>query len=77
MNNVTDRRRAEQQLTTCVSNLSEMVMIIEAEPIDEPGPRIVFVNTAFEQLTGYTSSETLGRSPRFLKGEKTDHRLIA
>jgi PAS domain S-box-containing protein len=64
-------------LNTCVSNLSEMVMVIEAEPIDEPGPRIVFVNTAFEQFTGYTSSETLGRSPRFLEGEKPDHRLMA
>jgi PAS domain S-box-containing protein len=80
MDDVTERKRAEQQLTllnTCVSNLSDIVIVIEAEPIDEPGPRIVFVNTAFEQFTGYTSAESLGRSPRFLEGQKTDHRIVA
>jgi PAS domain S-box-containing protein len=79
MKDVTERRRAEQQLTllnTCVSNLSDIVMVIEAEPIDETEPRIVFVNTAFEKFTGYTSAEALGRSPRFLEGEKTDNRII-
>jgi PAS domain S-box-containing protein len=80
LNDVTERKRAEQKLTllnTCVSNLSDIVMIIEAEPIDEPGPRIVFVNNAFERLTGYTSAEALGRSPRFLEGEKTDKQIMA
>ncbi len=50
---------------TCVSNLNDIVLIMEADPIDEPGPRIVFVNEAFERITGYTSEEALGRSPRF------------
>ena len=80
INDVTERKRAEQQLALlngCVSNLSDIVMIVEADPINEPGPRIVFVNTAFERFTGCTSAETLGRSPRFLAGEKTDHRLMA
>jgi PAS domain S-box-containing protein len=80
MEDVTERRRAEQQLTllnTCVSNLSDIVMVIEAEPIDETGPRIVFVNTAFEQFTGYTAAEAVGRSPRFLEGQKTDSRIVA
>ena len=64
---------AEQQLallSSCLSNLTEIVMVIQAEPIDEPGPRILFVNDAFERLTGYPSAETLGRSPRFLGSEK-------
>jgi PAS domain S-box-containing protein len=77
---VIERKKAEHHLTllnTCLSGLSEIVMIIEAEPIDEPGPRIIFVNTAFEGFTGYTSAQTLGRSPRFLGGDKTDHRLMA
>ena len=71
---------AEQQLallSSCLSNLTEIVMVIQAEPIDEPGPRILgprilFVNDAFERLTGYPSAETLGRSPRFLGGENFD-----
>ncbi len=51
-------------------------MITEAEPVDEPGPRIVFVNEAFERITGYTAAEALGRSPRFLQGEKTDRQTL-
>jgi PAS domain S-box-containing protein len=76
---ITRRKQTEDRLTlldACVSNLNDIVLVTEAEPIDEPGPRIVFVNEAFERLTGYTSAETLGRSPRFLQGEKTDRRVL-
>ena len=77
---ITERKKAEQRLTllnTCVSNLNDIVLVTEADPIDEPGPRIVFVNEAFERITGYTSAETIGRSPRFLQGEKTERRILA
>ncbi len=47
------------------------VLITEAEPIDEPGPRIVYANEAFTRETGYTAAEVLGRSPRFLQGPDT------
>ncbi len=58
-------------LETSISRLSDIVLITEAEPFDEPGPRIVFVNDAFERRTGYTREEALGKSPRFLQGPKT------
>jgi PAS domain S-box-containing protein len=72
---ITQRKHSEQALhllSTCVAHLNELLIITEAEPIDEPGPKIVFVNKAFEQLTGYRVEEVLGKSPRFLQGEKTD-----
>jgi len=71
---ITERRRAREQLKlleTCVAHLTDLVIILEAEPIEEPGPRIVFVNDAFVTRTGYAREETLGRSPRFLEGPKT------
>src|SRR5580704_3120437 len=70
---------AEEQLallSSCLSNLTEIVMVIQAEPIDEPGPSILFVNDAFERLTGYPSAATLGHSPRFLGGENFDVRIL-
>jgi PAS domain S-box-containing protein len=63
-------------LAICISELNDMVVITEAAPIDEPGPRVVFVNEAFEQITGHTSDETLGRSLRFLQGPLTDRHTL-
>jgi PAS domain S-box-containing protein len=42
------------------------VVITDARAADHP---IVFVNAAFEQVTGYASAEVLGRNCRFLQGE--------
>ena len=58
-------------LETCVSRLNDIVLITEAGPFDDPGPRIVFVNDAFERRTGYTREEVMGKTPRILQGLKT------
>lgn len=68
-------RRAEQRqlqlLQTAVARLNDIVLITDAEPFDEPGPRIVFVNEAFEKRTGYKPEEVIGKSPRLLQGPMT------
>ncbi len=77
---VTDQRQSQERLhllDTCISRLNDIVMITEAQPYDEPGPRIVFVNNAFEQYTGYTIEEVLGKSPRLLQGPDTDRDVLA
>ena len=77
---VTEKRKRDGQLVlleNCLARVSDIVMITEAEPLTEPGPRIVYVNDAFERLTGHTRKETLGRTPRFLQGPKTDPEELA
>jgi len=59
-----------EQFRQLVDAARDVIVVTEAEPLDEPGPRIVYVNQAFTRLTGYTPSEAIGRSPRFL--QKTD-----
>lgn len=58
-------------LETCISCLNDIVLITEAEPFDEPGPKIVFVNDAFVHRTGYSRSEAIGNTPRMLQGPRT------
>lgn len=58
-------------LELAVAELSDIVIVTEADIINEPGPRIVYVNAAFERQLGYTAAEALGRSPRFLQGAAT------
>lgn len=58
-------------LESSIFQLNDMLVITEAEPVSEPGPRIVFVNAAFERHTGYRLEEVLGKSPRFLQGPLT------
>jgi PAS domain S-box-containing protein len=76
---VAERVKAVRQVTlldTCVANLNDIILITEAAPIEEPGPKIVFVNKAFERITGYTTAEAIGHNPRFLQGEKTDQNIL-
>jgi PAS domain S-box-containing protein len=47
-------------------------IILTKDDLDPPGPTIVYVNRAFEKMTGYSAAEALGRSPRFLQGPRTD-----
>jgi diguanylate cyclase (GGDEF)-like protein/PAS domain S-box-containing protein len=45
---------------------------VEAVVITDPGARIVYVNPAFERISGYSRSEALGANPRILKsGQQT------
>jgi PAS domain S-box-containing protein len=76
---ITEKRRSEMQmrlLESVVTHLRDTVLITEGEPVSEPGPRIVFVNPAFEKMTGYTREEVIGRSPRFLQSERTSRKEL-
>ncbi len=59
-------------LESVVVNANDAVLITEAEPVDLPGPRIVYANAAFTRTTGYTPEEVLGKTPRILQGPGTD-----
>ncbi len=56
-----------EQFRQIVERAQDVIIVTEAAPLDEPGPRIVYVNPAFTRLTGYTPEEVIGRSPRFLQ----------
>ena len=73
------KEQAEQVrlLQSVVVNTNDAVLITDAEPIDEPGPRIIYVNEAFTRTTGYTLEEVIGKTPRILQGPKTNRQALA
>ncbi|WP_026304819.1 PAS domain-containing sensor histidine kinase [Thioalkalivibrio sp. AKL8] len=71
---VTEERKQQQDLKllrAAISRINDIVLITEAEPIEYPGPRIIFANEAFERRTGYTLDEAIGNTPRMLQGPGT------
>lgn len=63
-------------LEEAVDHLHDIVFITEAEPIDDVGRRIVFVNRIFTLITGYEPNDVLGKTPSVTIGELTDRKAL-
>jgi len=55
-----------------VENTNDVIMVLDATPLSEGGPRIVYVNPAFEKLMGYSAADVIGQNPKILQGPGTD-----
>jgi diguanylate cyclase (GGDEF)-like protein/PAS domain S-box-containing protein len=60
----------------CLNHLNDAILITEAEPFDDPGPRILWANDIFYRITGYDPSEVIGKTPRILQGPLTDKSVL-
>jgi diguanylate cyclase (GGDEF)-like protein/PAS domain S-box-containing protein len=68
------RQQAEESLrlrNRAIEASSNGIMICDAANPETP---ILYVNPAFERITGYGAGEVLGRSPRFLSGADHDQK---
>lgn len=73
---ITLRRLATDKLALhdrAMANTSEGITISDARQADQP---IIYVNSGFERLTGYSAEEVLGRNCRFLQGPDTDAAVV-
>ncbi len=52
------------------------VLITEASPLDQPGPRIVYANRTACEMSGHTEAALLGQTPRLLQGPSTDQATL-
>lgn len=76
---ITESKEREQRLKlfeSVIINTNDAVLITEAEPFDEPGPKVLYVNRAFTKMTGYTAEEVIGKTPRILQGPKSDKKEL-
>ncbi len=74
MQDVTRQKQEEQRLKlleTVITQSKDSVIITEAEKSSNGVPKIVFVNPAFSQMTGYKANEVVGKSPAIFMGRKS------
>ena len=74
--NDTRKLFVSSELLAAVVESTKDSIVITNTTLDEPGPTIVYVNTAFTEMTGYTFEEAVGKNPRFLQGPETDRRVL-
>ncbi len=60
-------------LVRAVDSSTSAVVVVDVQAQDSP---ILYVNTAFEQITGYRTAEVLGRNCRLLQSEQTDPAVV-
>lgn len=75
LRDVTRQRREGEELKllrSAVSQLNDVVIITEASRNSHEKPNIVFVNSAFERVTGYNRQEVIGKTLQILHGPNTE-----
>ena len=75
--NITERKQAElliRMQSDALYSSTNGVAIADAADSELP---LVYVNPAFEEITGYPASELLGRNCRFLQGQDRDQPGLA
>ena len=75
MQDITLRKREEERIKlfeTVIENTTEAIIIRNAIRLEAGGFPILYVNKAFEDMTGYDLEEVRGKSLKFLAGPLTD-----
>ena len=64
------------RLRAAVDQAGEAMILTEYAPLDDPGPRIVWVNRGFERMSGYAAAEVIGHTPRMFQGPATERSAL-
>jgi len=76
MQDVTEKKTEESRmrlLESVIINTKDCVVITET---GSTNPKILFVNKAFTDLTGYGTEEVIGMTPKILQSEKSDKKEL-
>jgi len=79
MQDVTKTKEEEQRLRlmeTVITHAKDAVMITNDDISESAIPKIVFVNQAFSEMTGYSAEDVLGKSPLIFNGPNSDKKEL-
>jgi PAS domain S-box-containing protein len=72
---ITKQKEEEHRLKlleTVITQTKDAVVITDTDISDNRLPNIIFVNAAFQKMTGYKSKDVIGKSPLLLMGTKSN-----
>jgi PAS domain S-box-containing protein len=72
---ITKQKEEEQRLKlleTVITQSKDSILITEAHSQKGKIPKIVYINPAFSQMSGYESNEIIGKSANIFRGTKSD-----
>lgn len=72
LRDISKRKRLDEQLRLLQRSLEVTLNGVVIADAHDPEKPIIYANKAFEQITGYTQAEILGRNCRFLQGDDLD-----
>jgi len=75
MQNVTEQRHTDarlRMLESAVVHARDAIVILEGEAQPGLGRSVLYANSAFFEMSGYTHDEVVGRSLHLLRGPKSD-----
>lgn len=75
MQDITKQKEEEQRLKlleTVITQTKDAVVITDTDISKNSLPKIIFVNPAFQKMTGYKSTDVIGKSPLLFVGPKSD-----
>jgi len=68
-------QRSLNLLEQAIKHDYDSILITELN-YEKPGPKIVYVNEGFCEMTGYSRDEVIGKTPRILQGPKTERKVL-
>lgn len=71
------RERDLRLLDAAVAQQTDALLITEAGIKGPDQPKVIYVNPAFERLTGFSPQDVIGRTPRIQQGRLTDRATLA
>lgn len=69
---ISKRKRSEEKLILFERALHSSINAIAITDTQAPDNPVVYVNPAFERMTGYSAEEVVGKNLRFLQGNEID-----
>lgn len=58
------------------SSNPDVCIVVTDKILDPPGPHILYVNKKWEEVTGYSKEEVIGKTPRILQGPKSCRKTL-